>query len=341
LLVDPSLDASPGQRFVDRNADAVGRADPRNPRRLRDPDDPHPRSVLELPGAGPEIWLARAVNSPRGRLERHSLASDQLGNEHALDVYLPAGYGSRSDRLPLLIVFDGESYVETLPGPRLLDALIGGAAIPPLVALFLRNATRDSRSWELPCNPDFADFLAREILPWLRAHYRIREEPDQVALAGSSFGGIAATCAALRHPELFGKVLSQSGAYWWTFPRDARDFDGSLEPGWISRRFAERERLPLRFYLSAGLFERAESGFGILETARGFRDVLQAKGYPVEYREFAGGHDHLAWRADLPQGLIALFGRARAAAEELTPARLPTSRSAAGPSAGPDRGSGR
>ena len=313
LAIDPPADPSPDQRFVDRAARAVGQLDPLNPRRASDDarSELHELSRLELPDAPPELWLARAAAAPPGRLERQRLHSERLDNDHELEVYVPAAYASLRDPLPLLIVFDGESYVETIPTPQLLDALIAGSAIPPLIAVFVRNASPFSRNWELPCNPDFAEFLATELLPWLRASYRVSDRPERVALAGSSFGGLAATFAALRHPELFGLVLSQSGSYWWMFSSDHRQYDGTEKPGWLGRRFAERPRLPLRFYLSAGLFERAEDGNGVLESGRAFRTLLRAKGYDLREREFAGGHDHLAWRADLADGLIALFGRAR------------------------------
>jgi len=51
---------------------------------------------------------------------------------------------------------------------------------------------------------------------------------------GSSPGGLAATYAAYRHPEMFGNVLSQSGSYWWTPPTDPSkpsSFDDDAEPG--------------------------------------------------------------------------------------------------------------
>ena len=38
------------------------------------------------------------------------------------------------------------------------------------------------------------------------------------------------------------------------------------------------------------------------------RDVLEAKGYEVNYRECNCGHDFLHWRGMLPDALITLLG---------------------------------
>jgi len=111
---------------------------------------------------------------------------------------------------------------------------------------------------------------------------------------------------------VFGSVLALSGSFWWgpdNVPRQP-GFDRWGEGEWLTRRFATSERLPLRFFITAGLMEitLTGDGGGILDTSRHLRTVLQAKGYPVHYREFPGGHDYYAWRGELAQGLVALLG---------------------------------
>jgi enterochelin esterase-like enzyme len=268
---------------------------------------PAQRLELVLPGAPPEPYLKPVPAGAAGSLEQQVWSSPRLKNDHPLVVYRPQGYSADKPPYPLLILFDGESYLDAIAAPALLDNLIGAGKLPALVAVFVENATPRSRSRELPCDAAFADALASELVPFLRATLNVSRDPSRVAVAGASFGGLAAAYAAYRHPELFGLALSQSGSFWWNFRRGSRHADGTDAPGWLTRRFSEHTRLPIRFYLTAGAFERA-SGSGNLETTRALRDVLRAKGNRVDYAEFSGGHDHLAWRATLPDGLIALFG---------------------------------
>ncbi|HET8939516.1 MAG TPA: alpha/beta hydrolase-fold protein [Polyangiales bacterium] len=308
LTIDPPVVDDPNSELTERAQVAVTRADPLNHRTML-PDSEldafAQRSVLQLPAATPERWLQPKSKPPAGRLEQQRLSSKQLEHEHALTVYLPAGYAKQpSQAYPLIIFFDGEDYLRMMAAPRLLDALIAGRAISPVVALFVHNDDPNQRAAELPCNAAFAAFVADELLPFARDHYRLSNE---TGLAGSSFGGLASSFIALRYPDRFGKVLSQSGSFWWSFPADHASYDGSDKPGWLRRRYAERPPASTQFYLSAGIFEGSIAGDGVLEQNRLQRDALRAAGYSVAYQEFVGGHDHLAWRATLPDGLIALY----------------------------------
>ena len=124
-----------------------------------------------------------------------------------------------------------------------------------------------------------------------------------------SAGALTAAFAGLQHPEIFGKVLSQSGTFWWR-AKGAHANDSSAEFKWLTYQFAVSEKQPLSFYLDAGplkdWFERPPS---ILLTNRHMRDVLVAKGYPVHYAEFNGGHEFLCWQGTLADGLLALVGK--------------------------------
>jgi len=276
--------------------EARGHADPLNPHLWLD------QSMAELPGAAPQPWIVKKAANPEGKLEERRIKSEFLKNERSITVYTPPGYRTNGKPCALLVVFDGDSYLDLVPTPVILDNLIAASKIPPTVAVLIPNLSRETRNRELAPNEKFVDFLAKELIPWIRAHYNVTNEPRQTVVAGSSLGGTAAAYAALIHPELFGNVLSQSGGFSWT---------PSTEPGWLAREYIKRTRLPLKFYLDAGVFEvdRSGNGDGILEWSRQMRDVLLAKGYEVHYQQFAGGHDYLSWRGTLADGLLALIGK--------------------------------
>lgn len=260
-------------------------------------------SLVELPGAASLKWVTRREGVPAGKLTTVRFKSKILGNERNVTVYTPPGYSRDGAPCNLLIVFDREQYTseQTVPTPVILDNLAAEGKIPPTVAAFVGNV---NRSKELPCNDAFADFLAKELAPQLRADYRVTDNPEQTVAAGASYGGLAAAFAGLRHPEVFGRVLSQSGSFWWSKP-DEEEFE------WLTRQFADGPKLPVRFYLEVGLWE---TGIGRLHAPtqvaanRHLRDVLRAKGYDVTYSEFSGGHDYFYWRGTFTDGLLALVG---------------------------------
>ena len=307
---DPQAAAPP--RAAQRAATVQG--DPLNPRRWGCTQPTATRhdcqSMAELPGAPPQPWIVRNDKIPAGSVDKHKIASDLLKNERNLSVYTPPGYQAKGKPYALLVLFDEGAYLNQVPTPIILDNLIAAGKIPPMVAVLIANPSQETRSRELPPNPQFADFLATELLPWVRSHYAVTSDPQLTTVGGSSFGGIAATYAGLRHSRIFGNVLCQSGSFWWAPERMAPDVDATVETGWLAKEFIKSPKLPLRFWMDAGVFEVDSRGSGgaILEPSRHMRDVLLAKGYEVHYQQFNSGHDYLTWRGTLADGLIALVG---------------------------------
>jgi enterochelin esterase family protein len=292
---------------------ATAQADPLNSRRFggeADVDQWAQSSLVELPGAVADLWSEPRAGVRRGRVEKTRFPSRILGNDREIAVYTPDGYSKASEPLDLLVVLDEEAYLDQVPTPVILDNLIAAKKIRATLALMLGNSSSAGRNRELPANPDFAKFVAQELMPWLHARYNVTRDPVRSVIAGSSYGGLAAAYTAFTCPDLFGNVLSQSGSFWWSPTRDPANpakLDAYSEPGWLVREFAHRPTLPVRFYMEAGWFEGGEGG-GILDTNRYFRDILRAKGYVVHYREFRGGHEYVNWRSTFADGLIALSG---------------------------------
>jgi enterochelin esterase-like enzyme len=265
------------------------------------------RSVLEMPNAPVQHWIEKRADVLTGQLDLAQVHSQRLNNQRRVWVYTPPGYDTEREKAyPLLLLFDGWTYLNLIPTPTILDNLIAAGEIPPLVAAFVDNLSMIIRLRELILHAPFNAFLVDELVPWLRRRYHITADPGRIVISGASAGGLAATYAALEYPQVFGKVLSQSGAFTHSPKGDPQD-------EWIARQFAKRGRLPIRFYMDVGdlennLFEKGPASPNLLTTNRNLRDVLSSKGYQLYYQEFSGGHDQICWRGTLSDGLRYLLG---------------------------------
>jgi len=296
---------------------AIERPDPLNPRTFVEPkDEERPDhteddvdSVVELPAVQPSPWTAARPGSDKGQVARYLFRSQILDNERRLWVYTPHEYGPSGKPYDLLILLDGRFFTFAVGAPTLLDNLLADNQISRLIAVMVDNPgdtweqSMAIREKELSCHPPFAEFLARELVPWIRKKFHVTKDPAKTVLAGGSAGGLAAAFTALHHPDTFGNVIALSGSFWWK-P------DGEDKWEWLSRQFALSPLLPLRFYIEVGLLESkpTPTGFpGQLLSNRHLRNVLQAKGYEVHYDERMHGHDPMPWPGLLAEGLIALL----------------------------------
>jgi len=283
--------------------------DPLNPKSVP-PGTNVGKSLIELPAARPQAWTIANAQTPAGKLEELQIESKVLQSQRRAWIYTPAGYDPKRELpYPLLICFDGWVYSrpEFVPTPTILDNLIGGGKIPPIMAVFIDQAQQPQRNIELTNNQSFLDFVVNELLAQLRQKWHATSDPVQTIVCGSSAGGLAGAFFAFHRPDVFGNVLAQSGAFW---PGKDRS-DPNHE--WLTRQIESSPRLPIRFVLQVGVLETGEptplNGPSILKTNRHLHDVLASKGYELQYSELAGGHEPVSWRGGLAEGLIQLIGK--------------------------------
>jgi enterochelin esterase family protein len=197
-------------------------------------------------------------------------------------------------------------YTGAIPLPQILDSLTLARAVTPSVAVMIDNASGADRIADLGNRAAFASFLADELVPWVAARYRVTRSPMRTIVTGSSAGGLAAAYVAFRRPDVFGNVLSQSGAFWrGNEGTNAAPFE------WLTEQYSSSAAKPIHFFLDVGSTESIGAMGGtapsILQANRNLRDVLKARGYAVDYYEVPGGeHDPSTWRVRLPVGLARL-----------------------------------
>ncbi len=252
-------------------------------------------SVLSMPDAPAQPWVARRPDVRRGTFTRTPLTGGSL-----MHVYRSPG--SPDNRTPLLVIFDGQRLLATDVSAT-FDNLAADRVLEPLTAVVVESihgsAPRGpSRIASLTVAGELESFVFDELLPAVEASYPITSDPARRALAGHSLGAVAALHLATRRPDLFGSVVAGSPALWW--PGESGQMCGAdVVSGYLNRPRVGR------VFLNVGT-EEGE----LLTDARTFRDALVAADHDVTYREFRGGHDHACWRGALADGIVDVLSKA-------------------------------
>lgn len=288
----------------DNNYEAIKKnsiVDPLNPNIFQfaedeeNPEDKQQKfSLVKLPKVKEEFWTVSRESVKSGQIKLNRFHSKILGDARRIWVYTPWNYRNDGSPHNLLILTDGFEYMN-MGAEIVFNNLINDERIPPMVCVFVES--KENRYEELTCNEKFSDFLSKELITWIHENYNISKNPKERIVGGVSLGGLAATHIAYKNPHIFGNVLSQSGSYWY-------------ENQWLTKEYENNERLPIKFYLNAGVLEdhRYDDEPIMMEVINNMRDVLLNKGYSVAYENFPSGHDYLGWGETLATGLIALIG---------------------------------
>jgi enterochelin esterase family protein len=195
--------------------------------------------------------------------------------------------------VPLLIVYDGADYLERGKLNIIVDNLIHEKRIQPIAMAFLQNGG-DHRGVEYACSDATIMWLDNIVLPLARKRLNLLDTAGHrgaYGTLGASFGGLMSMFTGLRMPEIFGKVISQSGV----FESEGRDF-AAVD---LVRARQARE---IKIWMDIGHFD------WLLEDNRRLQPILQDNGYNVTYREFSGGHNYTCWQNEVGMALESMFG---------------------------------
>lgn len=261
--------------------------DPANPRLSFNGEDAE-NNYFYMPDGKPTTLIKKVLDIPHGEVTRHVLYSDWLlvGGKRKVHLYQPP----TPEPCPLLVVFDGNDYRRRAKLVRIVDNLIAQGRIRPLALAMVANR-KNARGVEYACNDATLGFLVSNLLPFARERLNLIDvstHPGAYGVMGASMGGLISLYTAVRLPELFGYVLSQSGGFDEEFV--VNDLIRLSDP------------MPLKIWMDVGIFDF------LYEDNLCMYKLLQSKGYDVTFVEYAGGHNYPAWRDDLWRGLESLFG---------------------------------
>lgn len=241
-------------------------------------------------------WNEAQYSNLNSVMDAFLFESKILENERKIQVYLPPDYNEEAS-YPTIYLFDAHVYLTRVEVPNILDNMITEGQIEPMIAVMISNPTSSSRYQELPLNFEFKDFMVTELIPHIRSKYSTSTLPKDNYIGGISYGGLASTFIAYYHPDICGKVLSQSASYWRGLKLDDQ-FGNELRMDWLIDKINREKKKDIKFFLDWGLQENM-----VLGSNRKFAEILHKKGYDFKFEEFNGWHDWSNSRKTFPRGL--------------------------------------
>jgi enterochelin esterase-like enzyme len=242
-----------------------------------------------------------------------TLRSRTFPSTRTVRVFVPAGYETAENattQYPAFVFTDGLMVFRTEKLPAVASVLERERKIRPTIFVGVDNGTStenphdEARSNEYLPYPDlptttlmnphgklFPKFLFEDVMPLVRARYRVSDEP--IGLGGFSYGALAALWAAMSRPGEISRLLLESGPLQISHDRLIRDAHAV-------------ERWPRTVDIGVGTAETGDAAFdqhGVVLSAELAR-IIRARGSRVRLVvDQDAQHDPAAWAARLPSAL--------------------------------------
>jgi enterochelin esterase-like enzyme len=167
----------------------------------------------------PAVHGAKPLTVERIKVRGAALEGNLEGNVVARDVlvFLPPSYArQKSRRYPVVYALHGysigaEQWAGEIHVPQTIEGAFARGAEEMIVVLpdskTLHNGSMYSSS---VTTGDFEQFIARDLVAYIDAHYRTMPDRLSRGLVGHSMGGYGATRLGMKHSDVFGSLYIMS-----------------------------------------------------------------------------------------------------------------------------------
>ena len=169
--------------------------------------------------------------SPQIHLLKSDFKMPQFNRTRRIWIYLPADYYTSGVDYPVLYMHDGQNLFDkpySFVGEWKVDEALDQFEIEgerSCIVIGIDNGGGDRINEYTPYkHPNYGGgqgeaytaFLVQTLKPFIDSHFRTLPGPKNTGIAGSSLGGLISYYAAIKHPEIFGKVGVFSPSFWYS-----------------------------------------------------------------------------------------------------------------------------
>jgi len=254
-----------------------------------------------------------------------------LTNKRTIRVYLPENYFNSSEYYPVIYAQDGQNLffdpknkmkwdldknIEKLrKEDKIKDVIV--------VGIDHMGVQRITEYTPFPFSSYgggkgklYGEFLVKEVKPFIEANFRVKTNREDVAVMGSSLGGLISLYIGMLYPEQFGIIGSVSPSYWWGLDKNLAEASNNI-----------KSLKTQKIYIDMGYREQStmfkeKNGRGVSNVIYTTKEIFlllqkNVMDYPnlLYIEDLAGEHNELIWKERITNFLIFAFSKKKLSSE--------------------------
>lgn len=232
----------------------------------------------------------------------------QLSTTRRIWIYLPPNYKNSTKKYPVMYLHDGQnlfddqtSYAGEWQIDETLNRMTKGKSLATIVVGI--DHGDEKRIEELsPFKNEkygggkgdlYLQFIIENLKPYIDKNYRTKSSKKFTTLGGSSLGALISVYGAAKYPDVFGKVLAFSPAFWFN-SKELNDYIAAQKINLQNQKY----------YFIQGKFEDEEMDLETQKVIDQLKDkkVKASQIYFIEDEK--GKHNEFFWRRAFPEAFL-------------------------------------